>query len=101
MGLAGCAALGLQPAQSFDEQLSYAYGTHTAVLQATASAKSAGALSAADVQHVTQAADQVRALLDAARSIESTNPKGAADRLHLATSILTELQDWLHGKHVT
>ncbi len=99
--LAGCAALGLAPAKSFDEQLAYAYGTYTAVLQATATARDAGTLKPSDVQHVTAAADQVRGLLDGARSVETTNPKGAADRLHLATSILAELQTWLHGKGVT
>ncbi len=99
--LVGCTALGLAPAQTFDEKLAYAYGTHTAVLQATASAKAAGTLTAADVQHVVAIADQVRALLDGARAVESTNPTGAADRLRLATSVLSELQTWLRGKGIT
>jgi hypothetical protein len=96
-----CSFLGLAPAQSFDERLAYAYGTHTAVLQATASAKASGALSGDDVQHVVLAADQARALLDAARAVETSDPKGAATKLQTAARILTELQTWLHGRGVT
>ncbi len=99
--LTGCAALGLAPAQSIDERLAYAYGAHTAVLQATAAARDAGKLSPADVHHVTESADQVRTLLDAARRVQTANPQGAADRLKLAVSLLTELQTWLRGKGVT
>lgn len=99
--LAGCAALGLQPAQSLDERLAYAYGTYTAVLQATASAQAAGSVSAVDVGHVRVIADQVRALLDGARAVETTNPAGASNQLQLATRILAELQTYLRSKGVT
>jgi hypothetical protein len=99
--LCGCSTLGFAPAQSFDEQLGYGYATYTAVLQAAASAQTAGTLSPTDVRYVAQIADQVRPLLDAARSVETTNPAGAADKLHLAVSLLTELQTWLRGRGVT
>jgi hypothetical protein len=96
--LNACSALGLAPAQSFDQQLAYAYGTHTAVLQATASARDAGTLSPADVQHVTAAADQARTLLDGARTLEATDPGAASSHLHTAVAILTELQTWLRAR---
>jgi hypothetical protein len=96
--LSACSALGLAPAQSFGDRLGYAYGTHTAILQATARARDAGSLSSTDVQHVTAAADQARALLDGARAIQASDPGGASTRLQSAVAILTELQTWLRAR---
>lgn len=99
--LSGCATLGFAPAQSFDDKLAYGYATYTAVLQAAASAKAAGTLNPADVGYVAQIADQVRPLLDSAHLIHQANPTGATDKLHLAVSLLTELQTWLRQRGVT
>lgn len=93
-----CSTLNLAPAQSFGQRLAYAYGAHTAVLEATARAHAAGSLSAADVQHVTGAADQSRALLDAARELQASDPAGADTRLQTAAHILAELQTWLRAR---
>jgi hypothetical protein len=96
--LSACSALGLAPAQSFDQRLAYAYGTHTAILEATKSARDAGTLTPADVQHVTTAADQARTLLDGARQIAAADPEGASARVQTALAILTELQTWLRAR---
>lgn len=94
--LVACASLGLAPAQTFDQKLAYAYGTHAAVLETAAPAVQAGTLSAAEGASVLKLADSARALLDAAKSLESTNPSGASAKLALASAILVQLQDYLN-----
>lgn len=98
--MTGCASLGLAPADSFDARLAYAYGTHTAVLQAASAAVTAGTLSKKDGASVLTLATQSRMLLDSARSVESTDPTTAAGRLQLATNVLTEIQTYLQSKGV-
>lgn len=97
--LAGCAQLGLAPAQSFDQKLAYSYGAHTAVLKATTSALKAKSISSADAEHVAALADQSRQLLDAAK-VASTggDVTTATGRLLLATQILEQLQVYLRSK---
>lgn len=89
----GCAQLGLAPAQTFDQKVAYAYGTHTAVLQATTAALTAKAITVDDAKHVATLADQSKALLDAARL--AGDPTEASNKLLLATAILTQLQQYL------
>lgn len=96
--LVGCASLGLAPAQSFDQKLAYAYGTHTAVLQAAASAVTAKTLSPSDGEQVLKLADESRALLDAAKAAGDTATGG--NKLALATTILTQLQTYLNARGV-
>lgn len=98
--ITGCASLGLAPADSFDARLAYAYGTHTAVLQAASAAVNAGTLSKQDGATVLTLATQSRVLLDSARAVESTDPTTAAGRLQLATQVLTQIQTYLQSKGV-
>ncbi len=94
--LAGCTALGLAPAQSLDDRLAYAYATHTAVLDAAATAVNAGELSSADGEWVLVLADESRLILDAVRSAaEDGDVSTAEGRLALASNILLQLQDYL------
>jgi hypothetical protein len=99
--LSACAAVGLQPAQSFGDKLAYAYGVHTAVLNASAVAVGNKSLSVPDGRTVLQLADQSRALLEEAKTLSGTNITAAGDKLILATAILTQLQTFLNarGKH--
>ena len=97
--LAGCAQLGLAPAQTLDEKLAYAYGTHTAVQRAAASALTARDISSADAEQVLKLADESRALLDGARAAAKIGDTSTADgKLLLATSILAQLQTYLRSK---
>ena len=98
--ITACASLGLAPADSFDARLAYAYGTHTAVLQAASAAVNAGTLTPKDGEAVLTLAQQSRTLLDSARAVESTDPSTAAGRLTLAASILTQLQTFLQSRGV-
>jgi len=93
--VAGCAAF-TQP-KTFEEQLAYAYGTHTAVLLAAASSVTAGTLSPGDGEVVLAMADQSRAVLDLAKLTATTgDTTNAEGQLALATNILTELQKYLN-----
>lgn len=90
---AGCAQLGLAPAQSFDQKLAYAYGVSIAVQQAATSELVAKQITKEDAQQVLSLHDQARALLDAARLVG--DPTEAQNKLLLATQILTQLQLYL------
>lgn len=98
--LYGCAALGVAPAQSFDEQLAYAYGVHTAIEESAAAAKTTGALTTAEAQATLKLADQSRALLDSAHVLEAVNTASAGSELALATGVLTQLQQYLAARGV-
>jgi hypothetical protein len=97
--LVGCASLGLAPAQTFDQKLAYAYGTHSAVQQGATQALADKTLSSTDAMQVLKLADESRALLDAARAAAKVgDPTTANGKLVLATSILTQLQTYLRSK---
>lgn len=97
--LAGCASLGLEPAQGFDQKLAYAYGTHTAILKAGDQALTDGSISVDDAKHVLAIADQSREVLDAAKRIYAAGDKeGANAKLLLATQVLSELQTYLRAR---
>lgn len=98
--LTACASVGLTPAQSFDARLAYAYGTHTAILQAATAAVTAGTISRKDGETVLKLAQQSRVLLDSARAVENTDPATAAGRLTLAVNILNQLQTYLQSRGV-
>jgi len=95
--LVGCAAF--TTPKSFDEKLAYAYGTHTAVLNAAAVSVKTGDLSAEDGEYVLKISDQCRAILDAAKLASGTGDVNTAEgQLALAVNILTELQNYLRTR---
>jgi hypothetical protein len=96
--LTGCATTGLQSPQSFDQRLAYAYGTHTAVMEAAALSKENGSLSKDEAAEVAKLADQAQVFLDGAKAVEKTNPSGAQKNLELALAVLQQLQLYLGGK---
>lgn len=93
--ITACAQLGLTQPQSFDQKLAYAFGTHTAVLNAAATARKAGQITAEDAKQVLKLADESRSLLDAAKM--TGDPREAANKLALAVVILTQLQAYLNS----
>lgn len=101
--LDGCAALGVAPAQTFNEKLAYGYGTHTAVLQAATAAVTAGSLSSADATKILADADNAKSALDAANAAYAAgDAAGANSKLAIATSLLTAVQAYLNAhKKVT
>lgn len=94
--LAGCASLGLEAPQSFDERLAYAVTQNAAARQAAANALDAGDIQLADAQYVLKSTDSARELLDAAKVASGGGDIQTAEgRLSLATNVLTELQAYL------
>jgi hypothetical protein len=101
LAMIACSSLGLAPAQTFEQKLAYAYGTHTAVLETAATATRAGTLSQAEAKAVLAMADQSRSLLDSARAVYAANDQaGANSKLTLAVGILTQLQTFLNARGI-
>lgn len=96
--LASCAQLGLAPAQSFDQKLAYAEQVDTAVLTASTAALRAEQISSDDHAKVIAMADQAKGLIDSAKLLSTTDPTGANAKLALATSVLTQLQQYLNSR---
>lgn len=99
--LPGCASIGLEEPQSIDQRLAYAYGTHTAVLDAAAVGVATGKLTPEDGEQVLKLADESRLLLDASRAALGAGDVATADgRLLLALNVLTQLQAYLNARGV-
>lgn len=98
VALSGCASVGLATPKGFDQQLAEAYGVHTAVVSATATAVSTGAITSAEAQQVQTQARSARTLLDTARGVEASNPAAAHNDLSLALTALTALQTYLNSQ---
>lgn len=97
----GCESMGIQPARSFDQNLAYAYSSHTAVLESAANALEAGSLSVEDAEAVLALADQSRTLLDSARLAAGAGDVTTAEgRLALATNVLQQLIAYLNARGV-
>lgn len=97
--LVGCASLGLESPQSLDQRIAYAYGTHTAVVNAAADSLRAGELKVEDANDIMSLAEEARSILDSARiALSENDPTSAEGRLLLATEVLQELQDYLRTK---
>lgn len=97
--LTACASLGLATPKGFDQQLAQAYGTHTAVVSATATALGAGSITSDEAIAVQKQALSVREVLDAAKAAETMgNTAGASNDLSLALTGLTALQSYLNAQ---
>lgn len=98
--MVGCASVGLQPAQTIDDKLAYAYGVHTAVMSTASIGVLNHTLTAADGRQVLSLADQSKTLLDAAKGLEGTDLTTANSKLVLATELLTQLQNYLNARGI-
>ena len=99
--LAGCASLGLAPAQSFDQRLAYVQSGVTSARTSVAHALAAGTLKSADGQKALELTDEARAAVEAARTAQvSGDTTTAQQKLMLATSVLTQLQSYLQARGV-
>jgi hypothetical protein len=93
--LSACAQLGLAPAQTLDQKLTYAYSGVDAALKTIVLATADGTLSSSKATSANQMALAVKSTLDVARATESTNATSAANDLALATSALSAVQQYL------
>lgn len=101
MILSGCAALGIQSAQTFDQKVAYAAQVNTAVLTASTAALRAKQISSADHEQVLKMSGEAKVLTDSARLLSSTDPNAANAKLALATAVLTQLQTYLNSRKGT
>jgi len=111
--LVGCAALGLQTAETFNQKLAYSYGQVTAARRGATSVvnascptpetfTSAACLAAvADGKHIQQMADEARKGLDLAKGYAAAgNLQQANVQLQLESAALSALQAYLLSKGV-
>lgn len=111
--LSGCAALGLQPAETFNQKLAYYYGQVTAARKGAASVITAkcptpesyiteGCKTAvAAGKHVQQMADEARQGLDLAKTYAAAGNLQAANvQLQLESAALTALSAYLASQGV-
>lgn len=96
--LLGCASMGVPTPQTFRERIAAAYVTVTGIRQTTLTLLQAKKISPDDAGNVNQSADQARAGVDIARSIETVDPTGADNRLNASIAILESLQAYLGSK---
>lgn len=101
LSIAGCAALGLQSADTFNQKLAYSYGQVTAARNGAAAAVSAGQMAVEDAKHVQEMADQARKGLDLTKSYAAVgNIQAANTQLALEQATLAALQAYLVSKGV-
>ena len=102
--LAGCAGLGLAPAQSTEQKLAYSYGTVSALRTSAAQALTAGTISVGDAKKVLVDTDAAKAALDAGKAALASGTADStsvvANNLAIATGILTQVQAFLTSKGV-
>jgi hypothetical protein len=97
--LVGCGSLGLQKAETFNEQWAYQQGNLTAIYSTVTTSVQVGSLSPDDAEKVIKEADSARVTLDAARiAYNAGDIKTAEGRLAASVALLTALQSYLHSK---
>ena len=94
--LAGCAALGVPPADTYNKQLAGAYTAVTAARQETLTLLQAGKITADDAQNVQNQADAIRAGLDvSAVAFKGGDSAAATTKLDSTITVLKALQSYL------
>lgn len=96
--LTGCAATGNVQPQGFKQQLAYAEGVHSAVIEAVDSSLNAHMLSSDAAASLASKADEAQLTLNAARTAyEAGDTAGANAKLAIALTALQTLQDYLRA----
>jgi hypothetical protein len=91
MLLVGCATR----AETFNQRLLVAYNTVTEVRTQTKTLLQVKKITSTDAENIQRQADTARAGLDVARSLRSTQPLAAEDRLTATRAVLLALQTYL------
>ncbi len=96
---AGCAALGIQAPQTFNEKLAVGYTSVTSIRQAATTLLTSAKITPDDAQNVQNQADNARMALDIARATFKTgDTTGAQTKLDTTITALTALQSYLASK---
>ena len=95
---AGCAAIGLPTAETFNQKAAVVQGTITTVRQTATVLLNEKKITADDGQNVLVQTDTARAGLDIARSLSKSNPIAADSKLNSVRTVLTALQAYLASR---
>lgn len=96
--IAGCAALGVPPADTFNKKAAAAVTTVNAASQSVLTLLQARKITPDESDAYTLRTEQAQQAIDAARSIYSTDPNGANDALAKVITALTILQTELEAR---
>lgn len=97
--IAGCASLGLEPAQLLDERIAYAVGVNSGLRNAAANSLANHQIDSNDAEYVLGVTDNTRTFLGAASlALGKGDTKTAEGRLLLALNMSDELQEYLNKK---
>lgn len=90
--LAGCAAIGVQAPQTFNQKMLAAYSTAEGLVTTANNLAVAGKMNKQDHAFVLKRAKELRTALDTTAQLYKTNPLEAEDRLQTTIAALQILQ---------
>ena len=93
--LTGCASLGLQSPQGFNEKVAAGYTSVTTVRESAATLLRAGSITPQEAQKIQDKCDEARAGLDTASSLKGVDLKSAENRLAAVTQLIVALQSFV------
>lgn len=96
--VSACATLGVPSPQTFNQKVLAGYSSVDAVVQTTSTLLSAGKIKPNDAQNVHDQAVNIKAGLEIAEQVHSTNPAAGDDKLSATISVLTALQSYLQAR---
>ncbi len=95
VSLQGCQALGLAPAQTFNEKLAAGYGAVQAIATTTDSLLKAGKITPKVAANISNQDQNLLAALNIASSVEATNVADGGNLLTTAVASITALTTYL------
>lgn len=98
MVVSGCAQMGVQAPQTFDERVAAGYVTAAGLVQVTDTLLAADKITIADAKAVSAQLDNAKLALDAAAKLHGQNPLEAQDKLSASILLLQQLQTYLQLK---
>lgn len=96
--VAGCASLGVPPADTFSEKLAAGYSLNAQVRATATELLNAKKISSSDGQNVMDQTNNFRAGLDIARTMAMTNLESAESKLNAVRNGMTALQSYLASR---
>ena len=98
VGLAGCAQLGVQAPQTFNQKAVAAHGTVEGIAKTALTLHQAGKLSESDRTNIVATLRSAEQGIDLATIVSKTDPAGGLTKLDASIAVLTALQAYLATK---
>lgn len=96
--LVGCGSLGIPKAETFAQKLAGGYVTVSGIREGTLLLGQAGRITKDDAQNVQDQADNLRAGLDVADTLRSTQPAAAGQKLSATLAALRALDAYVTSR---